>query len=363
LFLAALAAASMFVAFRNSNARDLLLPAPLRDADRLAMVSWHASRAPIFAEIPVGEFRARVNRMPDAVDALAFYETIRTFVHDKPFVLGVASANLFEMLGVRVSGPGLILSRPAWRRFFGSDPRIVGRTVEIAGERAVVAGMVSAGVWQLPGAVDAWLPDERKLDRSAPDSRGFLVAHLRTTANRETLQWPAAVPNERGLYGTLRLAPLAGGQVLAPLLIFLAGAFVLLRATTALGLGEYPATGYAPPRAARVRRWMFLAIKIALLLPIVFCVPLAAGILPMVPHGVLAGLVLAIRWALRDQRNRCPVCLCSLSHPVRIGGASHTFLEWYGTEFLCARGHGLLHVPEIRTSFYAEQRWMYLAPL
>jgi hypothetical protein len=56
------------------------------------------------------------------------------------------------------------------------------------------------------------------------------------------------------------------------------------------------------------------------------------------------------------------VCLHLLSHPVRIGEASHTFLDWYGTEFVCARGHGLLHVGEVRTSCYAPQRWLYLDP-
>jgi hypothetical protein len=43
---------------------------------------------------------------------------------------------------------------------------------------------------------------------------------------------------------------------------------------------------------------------------------------------------------------------------VTIGEASHTFLDWYGTEFVCARGHGFLHVAEFRTSCYAEQRWL-----
>jgi len=32
---------------------------------------------------------------------------------------------------------------------------------------------------------------------------------------------------------------------------------------------------------------------------------------------------------------------------------------WYGTEFLCLKGHGLLHVPEIPTT-YNTQRWMDL---
>ena len=108
---------------------------------------------------------------------------------------------------------------------------------------------------------------------------------------------------------------------------------------------------------------MFLAVKMALLLPILVCGMFAlVAVFPPSIQGWLLYVILALRWALEDQRRRCPVCLRYLSHPVRIGEASHTFLAWYGTELVCTRGHGLLHVPEIRTSCYAEQRWLYLDP-
>jgi hypothetical protein len=54
------------------------------------------------------------------------------------------------------------------------------------------------------------------------------------------------------------------------------------------------------------------------------------------------------------------VCLCKLSHPARVGEASRNFLAWHGTELMCADGHGLLHVPELPTCWFATQRWMYL---
>jgi hypothetical protein len=69
-----------------------------------------------------------------------------------------------------------------------------------------------------------------------------------------------------------------------------------------------------------------------------------------------------LRWALRDQRQRCPVCLGKLTHPARVGQPSRNFLSWNGTELICVGGHGLLHVPEIPTSWFSTQRWMYLDP-
>jgi hypothetical protein len=72
------------------------------------------------------------------------------------------------------------------------------------------------------------------------------------------------------------------------------------------------------------------------------------------------GGLFAFRWVLEDQRRRCPVCLRLLSKPVGFGEASHTFLGWYGAELTCVRGHGLLRVPEIPSSWFRRQRWVEL---
>ena len=57
-----------------------------------------------------------------------------------------------------------------------------------------------------------------------------------------------------------------------------------------------------------------------------------------------------------------PVCLRLLTNPARVGQPSRNFLAWNGTELMCSRGHGLLHVPEIATSWFSTQRWLYLDP-
>lgn len=132
----------------------------------------------------------------------------------------------------------------------------------------------------------------------------------------------------------------------------------VLSATTSLALGEYPGKNH-------FRRWIFFATKIALILPIVYCgsLDVAATVArAFQPHGFLVGLIVGLRWALVDQRRRCPVCLRPLTNPTRIGGPSRTFLEWYGTELICVYGHGLLYVPEIPSSCYTTQRWQCLDP-
>jgi hypothetical protein len=58
------------------------------------------------------------------------------------------------------------------------------------------------------------------------------------------------------------------------------------------------------------------------------------------------------------QRRRCPTCPRVLDKPVRMGSGSHILLEWNGTELLCVRGHGVMHVPENPAIWFGRPRWM-----
>jgi len=105
-------------------------------------------------------------------------------------------------------------------------------------------------------------------------------------------------------------------------------------------------------------------LKIALVQPTMLCglfaLVLAGSVLPLAPLGVLAMWILTCRWLILDQRRRCPVCLRLLTNPVRIGAPSQSFLEWYGAESMCSRGHGLLQVPELSTSYSGRPHWQRL---
>jgi hypothetical protein len=139
---------------------------------------------------------------------------------------------------------------------------------------------------------------------------------------------------------------------------------LILSTVTPLKLGEYPANRYAPSVVIRLRRWLFLFLKVGLLVSIACfgCFALAQVAEPLAPATMFLGLHLGFRWALTDQRKRCPVCLRLLTNPISIGGASQAFLGWYGTELICTHGHGLLYVPGTSTSWCCTQRWQYLDP-
>ena len=147
--------------------------------------------------------------------------------------------------------------------------------------------------------------------------------------------------------------PPALGEIVA--LYLLLGAMGIL-------IGDRPGSRSPVATGNRWRAWGFFVLKVALILPMVQFAFIAVAVInvPPLTIGLFAGYVFLFRWVIDDQRRRCPVCLRLLTKPVRIGTSSQTFLDWYGAESMCFRGHGLLYVPEIGASYSREQEWMYL---
>lgn len=101
-------------------------------------------------------------------------------------VFGAAvSPSFFPMLGVqpahgRVFGnddgtPGrnkvVILGNGLWRRAFGADPDVVGRTITVNGEANLVVGVAPAG-FEYPAEVEMWRPIAFGPDDLRPNNRG-----------------------------------------------------------------------------------------------------------------------------------------------------------------------------------------------
>jgi hypothetical protein len=327
-------------------------------------------------------------RRQDIFDGFAFYQVVQEPVSSASHVhaaktVAVASSNLFELLGLPVrfasekthdDMPTVILSDEAWRREFGGDPNISGHVVRVGLREAVVGGVAPAGCWRLPGKVDAWLlePDAEGFS----DGMGFVVAHLIWSSSRARWgeNWHMSAPKPDGTMDDFFCLSLTE-RTRGPGDIFLFAvilACLALPATTSLPLGEYRLSSRKLPWSKRLRRWGFLGCKLALLLPIVYFVsldlahmratidPFSAEYIQLVSSFSIC--LFGLRWSLRDQRQRCPVCLRKLTHPARVGQPSRTFLAWNGTELICIGGHGLLHVPEMPTSWFSTQRWLYLDP-
>ena len=371
--LAGLAALSYAVALCLPGARTAHWSSPYRDTQRLVLIqeAWSGDDAAPTMEME--QVRAWKRRRQTVFDGFAFYRVRRETLSggiQGPQNLTVAqgSLNLFEVLGLPVRFavaearaadlPEVILSDELWKRRFAGDTHIAGRFIEVAGRTVRVGGVAPSESWKLPGSVDAWvLESDERLRKGGP---GFVVAHRTSSAAsiQRNERWPLAVGRPDGGMDELVCIPLAE-LISGPRDVFLFAVFLAclsLPATTSLPLGEYPLNSRRLPRGLRLRRWSFLVGKIALLLPLVYFTSLdlahlRASFDPASSEYIqLASTfslcLVGLRWTLRDQRERCPLCLGKLTHEARVGEPSRNFLGWNGVELICVEGHGLLHVPD-----------------
>jgi hypothetical protein len=391
LFLVFLASVSLIAALLLPGARSAVRGRPPLNADGVVLIASDAVLDPSSPTIPLEVYEAWTRRRQTLFSDFAFYKPIGAkdlAQINSGLAVALASSNLFDLLNIPLSPtavgearadhrPALALTEHAWRTRFNADASLVGQVVEVAGQRAVVAAILPDGSWQLPSTVDAWLLEENDaLETLPPASVGVVLGRIAATApTAETRgHWHFSVSGMDGTDDGFNCAPVQE-RVEQPNVTFLVAlllALLALPATTPLPLGEYPATDASLTRQTRYRRWLFLLMKIGCTLPIVYfgSIALAFSNPSMRPASSeciqfatsFLALLFSFRWALRDQRRRCPVCLRRLTNPARVGHPSRNFLAWHGTEFICDQGHGLLHVPEMATTWFSTQRWLSLDP-
>jgi hypothetical protein len=395
LLLAGIVAVSLAVAASLPEVREQFYQLRYRIAPpSIVLIQSVHSTEDSAPTISAGQYRLWKGRRQHLFKDFAYYQVVKEFEAKETSThttinIAHASANLFQLLRLplqaaapdakiqpNLSGrtPEVILSHALWKREFNADPQVAGQTVRIGKHTAIVAGVAPEGSWRFPGKIDAWLlePDSAMLS----DRDGIVVAEMSPSSLHEKFgdHWRMTAPTPDGTPDDFLCLALAkrthsstGIFLFAVILAFLA-----LPATTSLPLGEYRLGSRKPSWPTRLRRWTFLAGKFALLLPIVYLVSIdLAHLRPALDQDTSDYIQLissfsiclfGLRWALRDQRQRCPVCLGKLTHPARVGQPSRSFLAWNGTELICIGGHGLLHVPEMPTSWFSTQRWLYLDP-
>lgn len=385
--LAAVLAACFFVSLLLPGVRAERSLAWSRAYAGVVMIRSAQSSSDAAATISPRQFERWAAGKGKYFDGFAFFRVARqpvAFAASRPMQWQIADAtpNLFALLGVPVRAlpqdqahdhlPGIVLSDNAWRRDFGGNPQMPGALLRIGGRNFRVAGIVPRGSWRFPQYVDAWLLEPGSAFRSG--SPGYVVAQL--SAKGEAAMWaPRQIIKAYGPHNSEEdlLGVSLDDKAPPPWAVFLFGVFLALLAlpaTASVSRSEYSLLSHKPSRSKRVRRWSFLAGKIALLLPIAYFASLdfayayATLFSPYSVYLLLASSFLiclgGLSWASRDQRQRCPVCLRRVTHPAQVGAASQSFLGWSGTELICAGGHTMLHIPALPTSWFSTQRWLYL---
>jgi len=391
--LVALAGLALLICIASPYARKTMPPNPYRDGKDLIAISQGGNYGVQHPTIRFADYQSWSRNPHHLFSEVAFYQPITRRIHTEPntwaeLSIARASSNIFELLEIPVesnrayptndkSAYRVVLSRSAWRKFFASDANTIGRTLTLTGHQATIIGIVADEDWHLPGHTDLWLLETPQALAELPAAtRGFVLADTVPSAFPGSNDGPRQMTVHRGdnTYEAFDCVSLAE-QAKQPLTIFLFTlvlACLALPATTPLPLGEYPRQNKPLHWTKRLRRWAFLSRKLLWIAAIVYFGSLAAAYssptmsIANSQYIQLAvsffGFLFAFRWALRDQRKRCPVCLRALTNPARVGQSSCNFLAWNGTELVCLGGHGLLHVPDIPTSWFSTQRWLYLDP-
>jgi len=180
-----------------------LRPLPYYDPDRLVAVwnRWDGSATATLSDPEYLDYADRSRSMTIAASASAAVNIGAHGGDPERVAAAFVTANTFDVLGappalgrsfrleeeMNSGSPVAILSDGLWRRHFGADPGVVGRTIAINGVSTEVIGVSHAGVvvpFELGAAtaVDVLLP--LRLDRAAPRNRRgghYLMAFGRLT--------------------------------------------------------------------------------------------------------------------------------------------------------------------------------------
>jgi len=366
-------------AARNRVPSGLLLIARMQDDDGLS------------PSIPFDDFRDWASRRQQFFTRLAFYWTERRSGKDpvedrRSLVIAHASESLVDVLGVEFARevpaaetdaqvPPAILSRSMWRRNFASNPALFGEKVTVANRRVRIVGVAPEGTGRLPDNPDLWiLEPETTIARESLAASGFVIAQL-SPAGRMQMTGDAtsiSTLDRNGdpveLRGVAFTAPASGTAPIYLFALFLA--VLALPAVTSVFNSESNFASHRPSFATRMKCWVFLTAKFGLIAAVGYFAALDIAYSGFAEYSPTAEFLqfaatfslclFGLRWALMDQSRRCPVCLRRVTHPAQVGIASCSFLGWNGTEMICMGGHALLHVPNLPTSWFSRQRWMYL---
>jgi predicted permease len=240
----------------------LLRPLPFARPEELVRVwnSWANYPRGSVADPELHEWRERAKTLAGIAAYTGHGGYTLAVPGGEPETVTVAatSANFFDVLGVRSALgrtflPGedtagknavVVIGDRLWRRRFGSDPAVVGRTVSLQGQTVTVVGVMPAAFAYPSASMDLWQPMPldphqprprgnhylRAVARLAPgQGPGQAQAELEVTARQMRAQYPEAYPDGSGF--TIRLQPLRDemlGRVAPPLLLLLGAVGLVL---------------------------------------------------------------------------------------------------------------------------------------
>ena len=194
----ALGIAGTTAAFSVINA-VLLRPLPYHDPERLVQL-WHAAPGVDMAQVEQSDasyiqYHDKATRSFESTGSYQVAASSLTGTQDPERVSSAyVTASLLPTLGVRPAvgrnfseeedrpggAPAAILSDALWRRRYGGDPAIIGKTIQVDGTAREVVGIMPADFHFPDATTELWLP--MAIDRAHLNNASFnrdAIARLR----------------------------------------------------------------------------------------------------------------------------------------------------------------------------------------
>lgn len=373
--------------------RSAFKPLPFSQPDRLAYFSLHGAFAEYDEQNLFEAARDWSHQTKTAASIAAYSWHPAALNHGVSDISARVSSNFFDVLGTKAalgraflpddptSCPQcIVITHNLWSTEFKSDRNIVGKTISVDSHDKTVIGVLPGNFAFIFPEVSVWLlPQSEVTTKNAADHTGAILR----MAPHATL---AQASEEFRHF--VKLNPSAFENAHPQMEAFVARAhqgaklYLLFTALTLLGgilLGSGRLGGAKTHKLKlsvrhTLRWWGFFTVKTLLLLAICLVaaleisgrvsIMLTGSVHPMVgPFSTWLFLVTAmisLSWSLHDQSRRCRLCLNRLGNEASVGMPGYLLLGWWGTELVCADGHGLLHVPEMKSSWQQFDQWVSL---
>jgi putative ABC transport system permease protein len=255
----------------------LLRSLPYRDADRLVRIYFNnpgvGLRGVRFSVPEFDDLRTQTDVFED-VSVIVFGPTNLTgAIQPEHLEMMEVSPNYFSMLGAtpelgRLIGhqdfalgfaPVVVISDALWRRSYGADPGVLGRSLRLDNDLYAIIGVVSPG-FRNPGptipAVEVWITCGYSADPFPPPARSLrilpgAIGRLKPglTVAQAQVRLDAMAANLRRDFGndyppqakwTVEIVPLQQSLVgrVRPMLVVLMGAVILIVFVVSLNIGS-----------------------------------------------------------------------------------------------------------------------------
>lgn len=371
-------------------------PVPFPQSDRLAYFSLHGTLTPFDEQYLFDSARDWARKSKTAASVAAYsWHSVAVRVPGVVFrdIGARVSPNFFELLGNKAELGRLlsptdaaacphcaVITHRLWSGELNSDRGILGKTIYVDDHAATVVGVLPENFGFIYPEVSIWLLPQSEITIKNFSERTGAIVRMAPSATfaQATSEFTAFAYADRADFGyarsqfetfTSRAHQGAKLYVVFSVLLLLGG---IVLVSGRLGGAKTRKLKLSLPHA--LRWWGFFTLKTLMLLAVCFVgaleitgrvsIMLTGSLHPMVgPCSTWLFLVtamVALSWSLNDQSRRCRFCLQRLGNEASVGMPGYLLLGWWGTELVCSDGHGLLHVPEMKSSWQEFDQWVSL---